>query len=621
MKIFKRVTGLLALIIVLAGMAPSITTVYAAYYSDHDIANLQRGVVRTDGNNRMEVSANIAYENWPNGADDVFIIGGDDAASAIPAVGWANQLDAPMIIPNYGSRDVLSNTAADAIRFLNPSRIHIIGGLGSVTSTQEQQIRQLVGSGTSVSRAFGSNRETSAELYNDNMRRLIGNWNYYQDAILINGVHGLSNGFSVVAQAADNNIPIFYTNRNGNISASVRNELNQFNNLYVIGNTTEVPSASLSTLSGPRIERISGSNTIETNLNVLRHSRFRTSNDRLYIATVDEFADATMGALISGKHGSGIMLVGPSITHEQWNFIEERYYYRFDLLGGTTVLPLALENSLNSFFRAPHVSSTVTVLPDQDGARLSVSASGSQSGIYRVRYRTPGGSWSAWSGGASWFNDPRRSRSSTWTVSQNGTYTLEVEDRMGHRRTATRTVSGIDVTPPTGSISASTTSWTNQNVTLTFTASDSESGVRRVQTPSGTWVNNHTATFTVTRNGTYTFVAEDIAGNTRSVSRTVSNIDKTTPNGVVSGNPTSWTRSNVTLSFSGSDSGPSGVRRVRRPNGTWVSGSSTTHTVSSNGTYTFRVEDNAGNRRDISTQVNRIDKTPPGLSTFLIFDN
>lgn len=199
-----------------------------------------------------------------------------------------------------------------------------------------------------------------------------------------------------------------------------------------------------------------------------------------------------------------------------------------------------------------------------------------------------------------------------YVVTRNGNYSFTATDVAGNTRSHTQSVTQIDTTAPTGTVSGNPSSWTNQNVTLTFTATDTGgSGMRRVRRPNGTWVSGSSTSQSVSSNGTYTFVAEDNAGNTRNVSVTVNRIDKSRPTGSITGNPTNWTNQNATLSFSATDTGGSGVRRVRRPNGTWVNGSSTTQTVSSNGTYTFRVEDHAGNIRDVSTTVNRIDKSAP----------
>lgn len=169
----------------------------------------------------------------------------------------------------------------------------------------------------------------------------------------------------------------------------------------------------------------------------------------------------------------------------------------------------------------------------------------------------------------------------------------------------------LDNTAPTVAVSANTTSWTNGNVTLTGTATDAGSGVKRIQDPGGNWYSVASRAYTVSANGTYTFTAEDNAGNVGSKAFTVSNIDKAIPTGTISGNPTAWQNTNATLSFSATDTGGSGVRRVRVAGGTWVNGASTSLTATGNGTYSFEVADNAGNLRTVSATVTKIDKVAP----------
>ena len=207
--------------------------------------------------------------------------------------------------------------------------------------------------------------------------------------------------------------------------------------------------------------------------------------------------------------------------------------------------------------------------------------------------------------------EENREHQRVFQVTSNGKYDFRVTDEKGNVRTVSHTVSNIDTVAPTGSISGNPSAWTNNNVTLSMNATDDLSGVKRIKTPAGTWVNGAKATYTATANGTYSFVLEDNLGNQRTVSAAVNRIDKTLPNGTISGNPTSWTKNNATLTFNATDSGGAGVKRVRQSGGTWVNGATTTMTVSSNGTYSFEVEDNAGNVKTVSATVNRIDKTLP----------
>lgn len=125
----------------------------------------------------------------------------------------------------------------------------------------------------------------------------------------------------------------------------------------------------------------------------------------------------------------------------------------------------------------------------------------------------------------------------SFTVSENGTYTVYALDNNGNKRTKSIKISNIDKTNPTISLSPSTTDATNENVTVTTSIKDN------VRIVSKKWTSgNQTATyfrkngtkftgntFKIKTNGTYTVYAKDGAGNTYVQTIIISNIDKTAP--------------------------------------------------------------------------------------------
>ncbi|KOO51531.1 nitrous oxide reductase accessory protein NosL [Viridibacillus arvi] len=125
----------------------------------------------------------------------------------------------------------------------------------------------------------------------------------------------------------------------------------------------------------------------------------------------------------------------------------------------------------------------------------------------------------------------------SFTVSENGTYTVYALDDNGNKRTKSIKISNIDKTNPTISLSPSTTDATNENVIVTTSINEN------VRVVSKKWASdNQTATyftkngtkftgntFEIATNGTYTVYAKDGAGNTDIQTITISNIDKTAP--------------------------------------------------------------------------------------------
>lgn len=124
---------------------------------------------------------------------------------------------------------------------------------------------------------------------------------------------------------------------------------------------------------------------------------------------------------------------------------------------------------------------------------------------------------------------------SSHIFTQNGYFDFVATDDLGNISTKRVTVSNIDKTNPTASVSYSDTDITNQSVVATLT-NPSE---------SITVLGNGSWTHTFDQNGSYTFDFVDGVGNSGAVTATVTNIDKTLP--VVTfgqNNPTGLTNKN-----------------------------------------------------------------------------
>lgn len=210
----------------------------------------------------------------------------------------------------------------------------------------------------------------------------------------------------------------------------------------------------------------------------------------------------------------------------------------------------------------------------------------------------------------------------TFNVSSNGTYSFTVEDNAGNKTVKSIEVSNIDKVAPTANLSQSSTAWTNESVTLTIDGvlDQGGSGVKHIQLPNGNLVSGTSATQSVTANGTYTFKVVDVAGNITQKSITVANIEHEAPTAILTQNPTGWTNEDVTLTLSSiSDAGGSGIKQVKLPNGEISKTmSNLTYDVSTNGTYSFEIMDNAGNITLKTISITNIDKVLPSGSVSTI---
>ena len=165
-----------------------------------------------------------------------------------------------------------------------------------------------------------------------------------------------------------------------------------------------------------------------------------------------------------------------------------------------------------------------------------------------------------------------------------------------------------DLIPPESPIFVvSEKEMTNKDVIITATFSD-DSEHKQYSINGDTW-KDYTEPIVMTNNGIVSFRGIDAAGNISDITTyEVNNIDKVAPTLNITGNPTTWTNKDVTLTANVSD----GI--VEFFNGKeWVIGAN--QTITENGTYIFKVTDIAGNVTTKNVEVSFIDKIAPNKPT------
>ena len=263
---------------------------------------------------------------------------------------------------------------------------------------------------------------------------------------------------------------------------------------------------------------------------------------------------------------------------------------------GNMSVPVTVYFNVNKDVTAPTGTHSINPTNWTNGdVTITLNTTDDMSGVKRIK--KPDGSYTY-------------SVSTIYVVPANGSYTFVLEDNVGNTRNYTVTINNIDKTAPTGSLSHNPTQWVNTDVKIHWSVADANSGVKQIKLPDGTIKTTATGDYTVSQNGTYTFVVYDVAGNTLTLQETVTNIDKTPPTGSLSHNPTDWVIDYVKIHWTASDS-QSGFNRVVLPDGTSTTDASGDFTVTDNGTYTFTLYDNVGNSKILTENINNIDKIMP----------
>src|SRR4051812_34293037 len=95
---------------------------------------------RISGKDRFEVAVNISKQNWPQGANTVFISNYLAFADALSATPLAYQNDAPILLSHPGSLTEL--TKQELIR-LKPQQVVLVGGTGSLNNQIVEDLKAL----------------------------------------------------------------------------------------------------------------------------------------------------------------------------------------------------------------------------------------------------------------------------------------------------------------------------------------------------------------------------------------------------------------------------------------------------------------------------------------------
>ena len=193
-------------------------------------------------------------------------------------------------------------------------------------------------------------------------------------------------------------------------------------------------------------------------------------------------------------------------------------------------------------------------------------------------------------------------RKLTKTYTKNGAENVEIKDLAGNKVNVSVAVNNIDKEGATAEVSYSTKNATNGNVIVTITANEALQDVNGWDKSS----NGKVLTKTYTSNTSVNVIIKDLAGNTSSVTVTITNIDKTAPTANVSYSTTGITNENVTITITANE-------ELQDVNG-WTksnNGKVLTKTYTSNTSENVTIRDLVGNETEIILGINNIDKIAP----------
>ena len=187
------------------------------------------------------------------------------------------------------------------------------------------------------------------------------------------------------------------------------------------------------------------------------------------------------------------------------------------------------------------------------------------------------------------------------SIEEDGEYTLEVIDKAGNKASVSFE---IDRTAPVCNVEYSITTPTNQDVTVTITASEPIFGYTGWDKAG----NDNTITKVFTENAEENLLLKDEAGNETPVTVKVTNIDKDAPVLEVKANITSMTKKSVTIRIHANE-------QIQLPDNTWQYDDDTKMVIKKvyrqNIETDVVVKDLVGNEATAHIKITNIDKVAP----------
>ncbi|WP_226577251.1 cell wall-binding repeat-containing protein [Halobacillus litoralis] len=269
---------------------------------------------RLSGQDRYETAVQISEHGWGE-AETVFIARGDDFPDALAGAPLAYKMDAPILL----TEDTLSQSVKDELVRLKAKKAVILGGANAVTTDVEKELK---GMGLDVERIGGKDRfataaNIAAYLNGDSDQAVIANGMNFPDAL------------SIASYAAERGYPILLTKQN-TLPDVTKTALSSLQSSIVIGGSAVVSETVFDML--PDAARYGGEDRYETSAQV---ATILNPQDKAFIATGANFADALTGSVLAAKTNSTFLLVPPTSLDDSIADAAEVLGVRhFTILGG-----------------------------------------------------------------------------------------------------------------------------------------------------------------------------------------------------------------------------------------------------------------------------------------------
>ncbi len=166
--------------------------------------------------------------------------------------------------------------------------------------------------------------------------------------VIVSYSHNFPDALSILPVSAVEGMPIILVN--DSLSSDAKELLNRIrpNNIYITGSTGVVPSSVENELKNysSNVKRLGGSNRYETSRIINEEFKNVLTGENALLASGSNFPDALSGTSLARKLNASIVLVNPSDTTKQREFISKNNKTKVFVLGGTGAVSEELLNQI-----------------------------------------------------------------------------------------------------------------------------------------------------------------------------------------------------------------------------------------------------------------------------------
>ena len=211
-----------------------------------------------------------------------------------------------------------------------------------------------------VTRIYGNTRYQTAILQAEELKEILGVEKF--DNIIVATGTNYADALAGAYLGYVKDAPILLVRNDviGLVKDYINSNIKEGGTIYLLGGEAVVPGSVASGINGANVHRLFGKDRYETNIAILEEAGVQT--DSVMICTGTDFADS----LSASAAKLPILLVKGGLNDTQRKYLKTLGQKNYFLVGGTGVLPAALENEVKSNY------GSVTRLGGKDRYETSV---------------------------------------------------------------------------------------------------------------------------------------------------------------------------------------------------------------------------------------------------------